>query len=451
MRLVSDSWRQPQPPVGGQLLDGVIRYRDTDRRRLTGPQPDELRDHLHRYGERPSSMGRAGGRLIAALKAVALTGRGGAHFPTAVKWETVLAAGGGGYVVANAAEGEPASAKDSALLQHRPHLVLDGLAAAAEALAAVGSVLWLHDTADDTRLALYRALAERRAAGLVEPPVQIVSGPEHYLTGESSAVINGLAGGPALPTYNRVPAARAGLDGLPTLVQNVETLARVALLARTWGAHQQPGPLVTIVSEGVLTVCEVPPEITLDGMLGLTGVRGVRGSAPQAVLLGGYGGSWVSWQSVAQRTVGQLDGRRAERAGVRSDLRIAGPAPSLGAGIVGLLPAESCGLAETAAVLDYLAGSSARQCGPCVFGTRELADTMLRIATGSIGRRELRRVAGLIGEIDGRGACGLPDGAARLARTALDVFEEDLRRHLDHGPCPPPAAGPTLPIPGDHP
>jgi len=441
----------PVPGYGtgsGQLLDGVVRYRATDRLRLGGPQPDGLWEHLRRYGERPSSLGRAGAELVKTLGSVGLTGHGGAHFPTMVKWQTVLAAGGGGYVVANAAEGEPASAKDTALLQHGTHLVLDGLAAAAEALAAIGSVIWLHDRARSTYLAINRALAERRAAGLFEPPVRVMSGPEHYLTGESSAAVNALAGGPALPTFNRTPAARAGLDGLPTLVQNVETLARVAILARTGGQGEQPGPLVTIASDAVLTVCELPPRTTLESMFRRTAGLGPPAQAPQAVLLGGYGGSWQSWSSIAHRTLGQLDGRHAARAGSRPGPHLVEPGPSLGAGVIALLPEDACGLAETAAVLDYLARSSARQCGPCVFGTRALADTMTRVVAGTARRSEFRRLTQLIGEVDGRGACGLPDGAARLARTALQVFDEDLAQHLGGGQCRHRWARPVLPIPG---
>lgn len=433
----------------GQLLDGIVRYRGTDRLRLGGPQPDGLWEHLRRYGERPSSLGRAGAELVRTLGTVGLTGRGGAHFPTMVKWQTVLAAGGGGYVVANAAEGEPASAKDTALLQHRTHLVLDGLAAAAEALAAIGSVIWLHGSARDTYLAINQALAERRAAGLFEPPVRVMSGPEHYLTGESSAVVHALTGGPALPMFTRTPAARAGLDGLPTLVQNVETLARVAVLARTGGQGEQPGPLVTIVSDAVLNVCELPPRTTLDSMLRLTAVLDPLSAAPQAVLLGGYGGSWLSWSSAAHRELGQLDGRRAAQGGSRPVPYLAEPGPSLGAGVIALLPPDGCGLAETAAVLDYLARSSARQCGPCVFGTRALADAMARVAAGTARRSQFRRLAELIGEVDGRGACGLPDGAARLARTALHAFDEDLAQHLSTGRCRHRWARPVLPIPGD--
>ena len=443
LRLV-DTDPRPHPTAPVPLLGCLVRYRAAGRRRIAGPRPDDLADHLDRYGHRPSGLGRNGAGLLAAMDAAALTGRGGAHFPAPAKWRAVLAAGGGGYVVANAAEGEPASAKDAALLQHRPHLVLDGLAAAAEALGAVGSVLWLHDTAEHTRRAVDRALTERRAARLAEPPVRVLCGPERYLTGESSAVLDGIAGGPALPTFRRVPAARAGLAGRPTLVQNVETLARVALIARGGAEAGVPGPLVTVVAGGVLTVCEPPPHVTVGGLLWHIGLLGPGVRPPGAALFGGYGGAWAAWPAVADRALGRLDGRRPDG---RSGPYPADSVPSLGAGVIAPLPPDACGLAETAAVLGYLARSSARQCGPCVFGTRDLADTAARLAAGRARRADVRRLHRLIGEVDGRGACALPDGAARLARTALAVFHDDLKQHLS-GRCRHRGAGPVLPIPG---
>lgn len=440
LRLAGDA-----PPRPSRLLDGPARYRSADRRRVGGPHCDDLAQHQARYGRLPGRLGPAGTDLIEVLAAARLTGRGGAHFPAAAKWRTVLAAGGNGYVVANGAEGEPLSAKDTALLQHRPHLVLDGLAAAAEALAAVGGVVWLHQNAPDTWRAVSRALAERRAAGLVEPPVHLLAGPDHYLTGESSAVLNGIAGGPAVPSFNRVPAAHAGLHGRPTLVQNVETLARVALLARHGPRGEQPGPMVTVVAGGLLTVYEPPPHVTLAGLLLAAGIPGRRSRPPQAVLLGGYGGSWASWELVAAHQVGHLDGRRASPSSRGTEAHRREPVPSLGTGIVAPLPPDTCGLAETAAILDYLARSSARQCGPCVFGTRDLADTMTRVAAGRSRRSDLHRIRRLTDEIDGRGACGLPDGAARLAATALRVFEADAHQHLRRNRCLHPGNRPVLP------
>ncbi|HEY6798332.1 MAG TPA: NADH-ubiquinone oxidoreductase-F iron-sulfur binding region domain-containing protein [Kineosporiaceae bacterium] len=422
-----------------RLLDTVLRFTSADRRPLPGSTGgDSLTDHLARYGARPRSTGAAGRELLAALEEAALTGHGGAHFPVARKWHAMLQAGGGGTIVANGAEGEPASAKDAALLHARPHLVLDGVAVAAEALGATRAVVWLHAGDAHSRRTVCRALAERQGASLDPVPVTVRSGPDRYLTGESSAVVRALDGGPALPAFRRSAAATSGIGGRGTLVANVETLARVALIARG-GAGCRPGPLVTVAGADVLTVAELRPDLLLGhaftlGVDRLYLAAGHRG--PQAVLAGGYGGQWVPWPEAAGLPLGDLDGVHG---------------PSLGAGVLAAIPNGACGLVETAAILDYLARSSAQQCGPCRHGTRELADAFQRIAVGRPARRDRLAVEQLSALIRGRGACRLPDSAAQLATSALTAFAADLEAHLRERPCRGAGAAAMLPIPGRRP
>jgi NADH:ubiquinone oxidoreductase subunit F (NADH-binding) len=410
---------------------------------VSGPEVDNLRRHNAWYG--PGSTGGEvgtvvghhpdrGADLVGELDAVALAGRGGAHFGVARKWRS-MAAGDGGVVVANGAEGEPASAKDAALLQHRPHLVLDGLAAAATAVGATRTVVWLHEAATATHAALARAITERRSAGIRGPGVELATGPDAYLSGESSAVVRALSGGPALPTFRRVPATVSGIGGAPTLVHNVETLARVALVARNGRAGYRDTTLVTVVGQGRRTVLEVDPTTTVEQAV--ADAAAGAAVAPQAVLLGGYGGTWLPWTAAAHLPLHH------------QSLRDAGA--GLGAGVVVPLPADACGIVETAGVLDYLARSSARQCGPCLFGVRAIADQLLELAQGVGGRGNLRRLRRFAAEVEGRGGCHHPDGAVRLLLTAMTTFEADLTAHAHRGRClhrdDPFAAAVVLPVP----
>jgi NADH:ubiquinone oxidoreductase subunit F (NADH-binding) len=435
----------------GHLLDTVVRYHCAGSGRMQGPDPDHLGAHLDRYGERPQVRGEAGERLVATLETAGLTGRGGAHFPVAAKWRAALDAGGGGVVIVNGAESEPLSAKDAALLQHRPHLVLDGLACAAEAVGAIGAAVWLHEGAGESHRAVAGALRQRRAHGGDPLAVRLAVGPGRYVSGESSAVVQALEGGPALPAFTRAPAAVHGVHGLPTLVHNVETMALIGLLARTGGAGPRPGPLVTILGGDVLTVSEFPADTTVSQAYWFAQPAILAPVEPQAVLLGGYGGRWCDWAQVADLPLGRLDGGRPVVRPSGSNRRrlhaVTAPMPSLGAGILAPLPHDACGLAETAAVLRYLADSSARQCGPCLFGTRELADGMARIAQGTARRKEVEKLQRLTGQVERRGACGLPDGAVQLTRSALSVFEADLGCHLRTGECRHPGGRAILPIP----
>ena len=392
---------------GWAILDRPV---DLDGDRPAGaPRPRSLADELHALG-----YARVEG-LLDRLDAAALTGRGGAHFGTAAKWRSVLAAGGVAVVVANAAESEPASAKDAALLQLRPHLVLDGLALTARALGARQAVVWVHEAAP-ALAALAGALRERGAAGLAEVPIRVLAAPATYLAGESSAIRRSLAGGPALPAPYQARSAHGGAPAPRVLVQNAETLARVALLARGHTAAADHA-LVTVADAGRRTVLEAGPADTVAGLL-MRSRRGALVPEPSAVLLGGWAGTWLPWHV-------------ARAAGLAGALRH----PASGAGLVSPLPPGACGLAETARILRYLARSGAGQCGPCVFGLPALADTAERLAGGRARRRDVVRLRRDAAEVDGRGACSHPDGAVRLLTTALATFATDVDAHTATGRC----------------
>lgn len=417
-------------PREGTHASGALLLRDVGLARTgpvdaVGPRPRErLADLVEHAGPRP--RGEAG--LVGRIDAAGLTGHGGGHVPTALKWRSILRGSGPLTVVGNGAESEPVSAKDAVLMRQRPHLVLDGLVLASEVLGAHRAVVWLHGDDDGARHSLLAALDERRSAGLVEPHVEVASGPVHYLAGESTAVANALRGGPALPTSRRPRPAEVTVPR--TLVQNVETLARLALVAR--GLPSPRTSLLTVLGPSARIVVDVDPRTTFAEVLRRTGAT--PDGSPRAVLLGGYGGTWVPWQDIAERVVDP------------ASLRAAGI--DLGAGVLVPLPSEACGLVETASIAGYLATMSARQCGPCLFGLPALADAMRALATGPVRPRFLARLEADLGVVARRGACHHPDGAARLVASALAVFAADVADHLQGRPCPGSGRTAALPVPG---
>ena len=385
-----------------------------ERRLLGGPGDGSLEAHLARHGRPPAP---AGPELVGLLRAAGLTGRGGAGFPAWRKLAAVSASGRPPVVIGNGAEGEPASGKDKVLLAYRPHLVLDGLQMVARAVGARAAYLYLASAATGL---VGAALTARRAAGLDPIPVTVRTAPEAFVASEESAVVAALSGGKAVPADKRVRIVESGLDGAPTLVQNVETLAHIALIARhgpDWfaraGTAEEPGTFLATVGGAV-----VAPGVVEAGYgtpLGdLIDAAGGPAQPLRAVLAGGYHGAWVPADPELP----------ISRAG------LAGYGASPGAGVLWALPVGACGLAETARIAAYLAGQVAGQCGPCVNGLPRLADTMRALAdrrTRPTLAVEVRRLAALV---TGRGACRHPDGTARLIGSALRAFAPDVDAHL---------------------
>jgi NADH:ubiquinone oxidoreductase subunit F (NADH-binding) len=392
---------------------------------LAAEGPTGLVEHEVIFG--PLPLGWRPRSLIDTVERSGLVGRGGAGFPTGRKLRSVADGRRSAVVVANGAEGEPASAKDRFLLTWTPHLVMDGITVAAHAVGATEAYLVLHHSATRLGAALQAAAEARNVAGIDPVPIEVVGIPDCYTSSEQSAIVQFLSGGPARPTFAPPRPHERGVAGRPTLVNNVETLAHLALIARFgdhWfrevGVPSAPGSMLATVSGTVARpgVYEIAVGTPVGQLLMLAGGPTER---PQAILVGGYFGAWlpaeVAWPVPMTHAA----------------LRAAGGA--LGAGIVIVLPESSCGLAETARVVRYLSEETAGQCGPCVFGLPALADAMIDLAYHGGRGRAAEQVAGLIPLIEGRGACRHPDGATQLAASALRAFAPDAAWHDRVGPC----------------
>ena len=381
--------------------------------------PEGLNDHLRRLGPLPAG----GPEVIEVLIRSGLSGRGGAAFPLGLKWRATAGhSRGTAVVVANGAEGEPHSKKDRLLMTTRPHLVLDGALLAAQAVRAKQVVLYIGEEHHVARQAMSSALAERSDAE--RRIVRTVSSPARYVAGSSSAAVHLVNAGLATPTTAPPSAHESGVNGAPTLVQNVESLAHAALIARyghTWyrsaGRRGAAGTLLVTMSGGVAGqgVLEVEAGTTVGEAVEMAG--GAT-EPPGAVLVGGYFGSWVNAQDAWELP---LDATALRTVNL-----------SLGCGVIGLLPQSRCGVCETAGIMRYLAAESSAQCGPCFFGLRALADACSRIAERGSNPVDMQRLQRWAHEVKGRGACHHPDGAAMFLQSALDTFAEDFAQHPAH-------------------
>jgi NADH:ubiquinone oxidoreductase subunit F (NADH-binding) len=387
--------------------------------------PASLREHLDAYGPLPRRPGRDG-VLADAVTEAGLTGRGGAGFPTGSKMRAVARRRGPAVVVANGMEGEPASAKDHALLARSPHLVLDGAALAAEAVRADAIHLCLPRTSPRLADQVRAAVADRQRSGLGGTPVQVHDVPHHYVSSEETALVRWLNGGEARPAGGLTRPYERGVRRRPTLVGNVETLAHIALIARfgpSWfrqaGLPDDPGTMLATISGAVARpgVYEIELGTPIGGLLAASQAR----PDVTAVLVGGYFGTWHALPDAAGLPMSA------------ARLRDVGASP--GAGVLVALPADTCGLVETARVLGYLADQNAGQCGPCYFGLPAIAQDFAQLAAGRPNGTVLERLDRRLGQLAGRGACRHPDGAVRLADSALAAFTADVHAHARHRPC----------------
>ncbi|MFJ9413348.1 NADH-ubiquinone oxidoreductase-F iron-sulfur binding region domain-containing protein [Streptomyces sp. NPDC101227] len=368
--------------------------------------------------------------LLELIATAGLRGRGGAGYPTAAKLRAVRdaghQAGARPVVVANGEEGEPGSVKDRWLLRARPHLVLDGLARAAQITGADRGYVYLSDPTAGDRVR--RALAER-APGL---PVEVVETPHTYVAGEETAVVRRINGGPALPTAKPPRPHERGVGDAPTLVANVETLARIALIAaRPDQRHRTARTTLVTLAGGAAEplLAEVPYGQTLRSLAAAQG-----DAEPSGALMGGLFGGLIG----------------PGRLGLALDPdALAAAGTALGCGALRFLAPDECPVALASAALTHLAAESARQCGVCVAGTGAIREAVGALTTGTAAPDLADRLNRWSTSLPGRGACGLLDAAAGTAGSLLRAFPHLVRSHLD-APCPACAAsagGLTVAVP----
>ena len=224
--------------------------------------------------------------------------------------------------------------------------------------------------------------------------------------------------GRSLPSFRPDKGVALRIGRHAALVHNAETLAHMAMIARTGpaafrarGLAEDPGTSLVTVTGAV----EHPGVVEIERGTPLIDVAAAAQPAgePQALLVGGYGGAWVApghfatpYASLSLRAIGA----------------------TAGVGVVVVLGPTACGLMESARIVTYLAGQSAGQCGPCVYGLPAIAGDLTRLARGEADAGLLGRLDRRLHEVDGRGACRHPDGAVQLARSAVQVFAAMWRR-----------------------
>ena len=375
------------------------------------------------------------------VEASRLRGRGGAGFPTGIKWKGVAGADPAQrrFLVCNAAEGEPGTFKDRALLRFNPHQVLEGIAIAAFAIGAEEAYIGIKDKYGREIELLETAATELAEAGMLgEVPIRVVTGPDDYLLGEEKGLLEAIEGRPPFPRWyppyilglhtgmpSGVGAASSGWDEQtnPTVVNNVETLANVPpILARgaDWfrslGTEDSPGHMLFTISGDVRR--EAVAELAL--------------GTPLAVLVHGIGEGLEAGRRVKAVFPGVSNGPLPDRLlDTPMDFRsMQAVGSGLGSGGMIVYDDTACIVAVAAVLSRFLAIESCGQCPPCKLGTDALADRFFAIDAGEGTAFTLDEMTAWIGRVTDANRCGLGAGERALAAGVFQSYSDEVVAHL---------------------
>jgi len=385
---------------------------------------------LAAYGNYPAlakALGMSSEGVVNEIKASGLVGRGGAAFPTGVKWEgAAKAAGSEKYVICNADESEPGTFKDRILLLDDPHRTLEGMLIAGYAIGASKGYLYIRAEYPYILPVLEHALVEAREANLLGKnilgsgfsfDIEIRVGAGAYICGEETALFESIEGKRGFPRVKPPFPTTHGVFGKPTVINNVETLCNVPLIIgqgaaeyRKIGTEKSPGPKLFCVSGDVANagLYEVPFGVTLRELLEMAG--GVaRNKNLQAVLFGGAAGAFA--------TSAQLDVQMTFE-----DLRAAGL--PLGSGVVMVFD-ETRDMRDIMKRLGhFFAHESCGKCYPCQMGTQRQMEILDRIAAGKVLESDLIRLQDVGWTMTDASLCGLGQTAASAVQSAIKLWPE---------------------------
>ncbi len=365
------------------------------------------------------------GSVIDLIKASGLVGRGGAAFPTGVKWEyTAGAPGDEKYIVCNADESEPGTFKDRVLMEGDPYAILEGMAIAGYAIGAKTGYLYVRGEYPRAQRILREAIDQARLAGCLGEgilgsdfafDVILRSGAGAYICGEETALFESIEGKRGFPRLKPPFPTTHGLFGKPTAINNVETLCAAAWIVqhgaeayRSVGTDGSPGSKLFCLSGDVQNpgVYEVPFGTRLADLIAMAG--GSTGEL-QAILLGGAAGAFAG--------PGDLDLRLSFE-----DMRAANL--PLGSGVVTLINSERDMRQFLQSLAHFFAHESCGKCFPCQLGTQRQVEIIDRMADGGMQKGDLAALQDIGFAMTNASLCGLGMTAATAILSALERWPE---------------------------
>ncbi|MBB0242612.1 NADH-quinone oxidoreductase subunit NuoF [Streptomyces alkaliphilus] len=377
--------------------------------------------------------------VIALVKDAGLRGRGGAGFPTGMKWQFIPQGDDKPhYLVVNADESEPGTCKDIPLLFANPHSLIEGIVIACHAIRSEHAFIYLRGETVPVLRRLHHAVAEAYRAGYLgkdalgpgrDLELTVHAGAGAYICGEETALLDSLEGRRGQPRLRPPFPAVAGLYACPTVVNNVESIASVPpILARgkewfrSMGSEKSPGFTLYSLSGHVARPgqYEGPLGITLRQLLDLTG-----GMRPGRTLK-----FWTPGGSSTPLLT-------AEHLDVPLDYEgVADAGSMLGTKALQCFDDTTCVVRAVTRWTEFYAHESCGKCTPCREGTFWLVQLLRDIEAGKGSMEDLDKLNDIADNINGKSFCALGDGAASPIFSSLKYFREEYERHVTGGGCP---------------
>ena len=378
-------------------------------------------------------------QVIATVKESALRGRGGAGFPTGLKWSFMPRQfPGQKYLVCNSDEGEPGTCKDRDILQYNPHIVIEGMAIAAYAMGISVGYNYIHGEIFQSYDRFEEALEEARAAGLLGDKIMGSSfnfqlhaahGFGAYICGEETALLESLEGKKGQPRFKPPFPASFGMYGKPTTINNTETFAAVPWIIRNGGqaylACGKPnngGTKIYSVSGDVELPgnYEIPMGTPFAKLLELAG--GVRGGRKLKAVIPGGSSSPVLPADITMECTMDYDS-------------IAKAGSMLGSGALIVMDETRCMVKSLQRLSYFYMHESCGQCTPCREGTGWLSRMVDRVENGQGRPSDMDLLDNVAENIQGRTICALGDAAAMPVRAMIKHFRHEFEHHVEHKTC----------------
>jgi len=377
--------------------------------------------------------------IIDEVKASGLRGRGGAGFPTGLKWSFISRnAPGEKYVVCNSDEGEPGTFKDRDILRYNPHQLIEGMIIAGYAIGANLGYNYIRGEFWEPYERFERALEEARKAGFLgqnllgsgfDFELHSHLGGGAYVCGEETALLESIEGKKGQPRYKPPFPAHFGLYGRPTIINNTESLASIPVILekggewfRDLGVEHSGGAKLFSISGNINNpgVFEIPMGTPFAELLELAG--GMKdGRRIKAVIPGGSSSPVIPGEQMMELTM-DYDA-------------IAAAGSMLGSGAVIVLDDSNCMVKVLERMSYFYYEESCGQCTPCREGTGWLYRVVHRIENGRGSRQDLELLGDVAGKIAGRTICALGDAAAMPVQGMLKHFRDEFEYHIEHKRC----------------